>query len=115
MNGVIGWRNTADTSSARTAAATPTRCIVPGRLCASLTTFSIFQIEANKLTLEPIPFNFRQVEDVGNVWEGRERSGVSIARPKLPAPMSGDPAHRRCWATSRNAIKFTQRGRVLVR
>jgi signal transduction histidine kinase/DNA-binding response OmpR family regulator/HPt (histidine-containing phosphotransfer) domain-containing protein len=80
------------------------------------------KIEAGKLEVESIQFNLRQlVEDVAYMFaKNAEAKGLEIvcAVPHdVPVAVKGDPVRLRQIITNlvNNAIKFTQRGQVVVR
>src|SRR5882757_1729 len=79
------------------------------------------KIEAGKLQLEQIEFDLRElVEDVAAAFAERaQRKGLEIlawTAPELAERLRGDPTRLRQILTNfvSNAIKFTQRGSVLI-
>jgi signal transduction histidine kinase/CheY-like chemotaxis protein len=80
------------------------------------------KIEAGKLQLESTEFNLGQVvEDVCELFAGTaHRKGIEIADDHSavpPAPLLGDPGRLRQILTNLvgNAVKFTERGEIVVR
>jgi PAS domain S-box-containing protein len=80
------------------------------------------KIEAGKLALEPIPFELAAtVEDVAALWAPRAAAkSLELAvqvDPSCPALVTGDPGRVRQVLGNLlgNAIKFTERGHVLLR
>jgi PAS domain S-box-containing protein len=80
------------------------------------------KIEAGKLTLEVIDFDLREaVEDsVEMLAERAHKKGIELAQwiePGVPERLRGDPVRLRQVLTNlvSNAVKFTERGGVLVR
>ncbi len=81
------------------------------------------KIEAGKLDLDPVPFALRDA--VGDALQGarrcgRTRKGLELAcdtRPDVPDVVVGDADRLRQVLTNLvgNAIKFTERGEVVVR
>jgi len=79
------------------------------------------KIEAGKLEMERIEFDLRElVEDVAAAFAERaQRKGLEIlawTAPELPERLVGDPTRLRQILTNyvSNAIKFTERGSVLI-
>jgi two-component system sensor histidine kinase/response regulator len=79
------------------------------------------KIEAGKLELDDIDFNLRQaVEEVIELLADRaHRKGLELIceiRPEVPAVVRGDPGRLRQILTNLigNAIKFTERGEIVV-
>ncbi|MEQ1506135.1 MAG: response regulator, partial [Myxococcota bacterium] len=79
------------------------------------------KIEAGKLSIDPVPFNLRlTLEDIADLLSPRsaEKGLEFIVRydPSAPARVVGDPGRIRQIVTNLvgNAIKFTERGHVLV-
>ncbi len=79
------------------------------------------KIDAGRLELEVIPFDLRGVvADVAEmVAERAQRKGVELAyevAPEVPAVLRGDPGRVRQVLTNLvgNAVKFTERGEVLI-
>ena len=80
------------------------------------------KIEARKLELDHIPFNLREtLEDSTKVLAPRaHQKGLELAcliRPYVPETLVGDPGRLRQVVVNlvENAIKFTERGEVVVR
>ena len=79
------------------------------------------KIEAGQLTLETVPFKLRQlVFDVADLFRARlERQPVELDvdfDPATPPRLLGDPSRLRQVLTNivSNAVKFTQRGRIVI-
>jgi signal transduction histidine kinase/DNA-binding response OmpR family regulator len=79
------------------------------------------KIEAGKMTIEPIPYDLCvAVEDVANLLSAKaEEKGIELAiryAPGAPRGVIGDPGRLRqiVLNLAGNAIKFTQRGHVLI-
>jgi len=79
------------------------------------------KIESGKMTVEPISFNLRQaVEEVTDLLltDADDRGIELIVRytPKAPSRVVGDPGRIRQVLTNlvANAIKFTEKGHVLI-
>ena len=79
------------------------------------------KIDAGKLALEHVEFDLRQtIEDVvALLAEGAQRKGLEFAcrmAAELPQRVRGDPVRLRQILTNlvNNAIKFTERGEILV-
>ncbi|MDH3444644.1 MAG: response regulator, partial [Deltaproteobacteria bacterium] len=80
------------------------------------------KIEAGQLELEKIDFNLREICDevMGLLAEGAHKKGLELIcqfRPEVPADLRGDPHRLRQIITNLvgNAIKFTDRGEVVLR
>jgi signal transduction histidine kinase/CheY-like chemotaxis protein/HPt (histidine-containing phosphotransfer) domain-containing protein len=80
------------------------------------------KIEAGKLELESVDFNLRNlVEETVEILSGQaQRKGLNIAStldPAIPAFVKGDPERLRqiLFNLLGNAIKFTEKGEVIVR
>ena len=80
------------------------------------------KIEANRLDLEEIPFDLRQLaDDTGSLFAERaHQQGIELAwivHHDIPLRLIGDPGRLRQVVTNllSNAIKFTERGEVIVR
>jgi signal transduction histidine kinase/DNA-binding response OmpR family regulator len=80
------------------------------------------KIEAGKLELESVDFNLRNlVEETVEILSGQaQRKGLNIASaldPAIPAFVKGDPERLRQILLNLlgNAIKFTEKGEVIVR
>jgi two-component system sensor histidine kinase/response regulator len=80
------------------------------------------KIEAGKLSLDEVPFNLREVLDdtLKTLGHRAHNKGLELAcqiRPDVPAEVVGDPARIRQIVINLvgNAIKFTERGDVVVR
>ena len=79
------------------------------------------KIEAGKLDLESIPFDARAVaEDVATLFaasaEAKQIELACFVQPRVPGRVIGDPTRLRQVLTNvlGNAVKFTQRGEVLL-
>ncbi len=79
------------------------------------------KIEAGEMTIEPIPFDLCvAVEDVANLLSAKaEEKGIELViryAPGAPRGVIGDPGRVRqvVLNLAGNAIKFTQRGHVLI-
>jgi len=79
------------------------------------------KIEAGKLELESTTISINETveETVGLFAEGAQRKGLELAcliHPDVPAYLSGDPIRLRQILTNliSNAIKFTEKGEVIV-
>jgi len=79
------------------------------------------QIEAGKLTLESIPFDFR--ESLGETMKmlgfRAQKKGLELAyevEPEIPRELLGDPGRLRriLYNLVGNAIKFTEHGEILL-
>ena len=80
------------------------------------------KIEASRLDLEVIDFDLRSlVEEVGDllaeVAHARGVELVTLLPPEIPTAVQGDPGRLRQILTNlvSNAVKFTERGEVVVR
>jgi signal transduction histidine kinase len=125
MNGVLGMldalRQTGLTSEQRDYVDTATHAAgALVRLTDDLLDFS--KIEAGKVELETIAFDLRQVvEDVTTLFAKRAQSkGLNLVcyiAPDMPERLCGDPTRLRQILTNLlgNAVKFTERGEVVVR
>ncbi|MCP4691963.1 MAG: response regulator [Desulfobacterales bacterium] len=79
------------------------------------------KIQAGKLRLEKVRFNYRKlVEQIGQLLagQGREKGIEVLVRypPDAPSRVEGDPTRMRQILTNLggNAVKFTERGHVLI-
>jgi signal transduction histidine kinase/CheY-like chemotaxis protein len=79
------------------------------------------KIEAGKMTIEPIPYDLCvAVEDVANLLSAKaEEKGIELViryAPGAPRGVIGDPGRLRqiVLNLAGNAIKFTERGHVLI-
>lgn len=80
------------------------------------------KIEAGKLEFENIPFDLRScLEEVGDLFApNAQEKGLEVAiiiHPKVPSRVKGDPGRLRQVMLNlvSNAIKFTERGEIVVR
>jgi signal transduction histidine kinase/DNA-binding response OmpR family regulator len=79
------------------------------------------KIEAGKMTIEPIPYDLCvEVEEVANLLSAKaEEKGIELViryAPGAPRSVIGDPGRLRqiILNLAGNAIKFTERGHVLI-
>ena len=79
------------------------------------------RVEAGKLTLETIPFRLADVMDNLAMMVGQRAAGKGVAllfelAPEIPPALVGDPLRLGQILTNlgNNAVKFTERGRIVV-
>lgn len=80
------------------------------------------KIQAGKLVLESVPFNFRKIlEQTGQIFTTQAgEKGIEVIvfyPPDIPSRFTGDPTRIRQIMNNLvgNAVKFTERGHVLIR